>query len=225
MFPRVLAQPQRDWPPNTVVTGAIIHDVAHGRRLSPEVEEFLARGDAPLVFTLGSAAVLVGEDFYRESVSAVTSTGCRAMLLVGEDLARQLQPELPKTMMAIAAAPHSLLFPRASVIAHHCGIGTLSQSLLAGRPLLAVPFAHDQPDNAHRAARLGVARIVHARQYRAGRVARELRELLDDPAYGSSAARVGAQVREEDGAGNACAAIERVLAGVSDPRTSPTHRA
>ncbi|MFN8574293.1 MAG: glycosyltransferase [Gemmatimonadaceae bacterium] len=212
LFPSVLAQPQPDWPPNTRVTGAIVHDVAHGRGLGEEIEAFLANGPAPVVFTLGSAAVLMGDAFYEESAKAVATLGCRALLLVGDERARQLQPTLPEGMLAVGAAPHSLLFPRAKAVVHHCGIGTLSQSLRAGRPLLGVPYSHDQPDNAWRAAQLGVARVVASTDYRAARVVRELRALMDDPQFERAAAAVAQRVLPEDGPRNACDAIERVLA-------------
>ena len=101
--------------------------------------------------------------------------------------------------------------PRASVVVQQCGIGTLAQGLRAAEPLLAVPFAHDQPDNAYRAQRLGVARIVPPARYRARRVAEELARLTRDPSYREAAARVAAVVRAEDGVRAACDAIERTF--------------
>ena len=60
--------------------------------------------------------------------------------------------------VAVVRAPHAALFPRAALVVHHGGIGTLGQALRAGRPMLVVPWSHDQPDNASRVARLGVGR-------------------------------------------------------------------
>ena len=65
-------------------------------------------------------------------------------------------------------------FPRAAAIVHQGGAGTLAQALRAGRPMLVVPHAHDQPDNAFRVVRLGVARIVMAGGVSRRRVAHEL---------------------------------------------------
>jgi len=110
--------------------------------------------------------------------------------------------------IAIERAPHSLLFPRASAVVQQCGIGTMAQGLRSGRPMLAVPYSHDQPDNALRAERLGVARVVYPRRYRPARVARELEKLLSDPRYASSAARVAIEIAKEGGAEAACDAIE-----------------
>jgi hypothetical protein len=67
MFSTVLAAPQTDWPPHTVVTGAIRFDSIHGV-MSPELIEFLDSGPPPIVFTLGSAAVATkrAPHFFRD---------------------------------------------------------------------------------------------------------------------------------------------------------------
>jgi len=78
--------------------------------------------------------------------------------------------------------------------------------------MLVVPHAYDQPDNAFRVARLGVARTVLPRQYRGARVAKELERLLSDTRVAARAAEVAAIVRSEGGATAAAAAIERACA-------------
>jgi UDP:flavonoid glycosyltransferase YjiC (YdhE family) len=108
-------------------------------------------------------------------------------------------------------APHQLLFPHAGAIVHQGGIGTTAQALRSGRPMLVVPHAHDQPDNAFRVTNLGVARTVFPSSYRAARVARELRRLLDDSSVRRRAAAVAETVRAEGGAEAAADSIERVL--------------
>ena len=83
--------------------------------------------------------------------------------------------------------PIQRFFPRAAVIVHSGGIGTSAQALAAGRPMLVVPFAFDQPDNAARLQRLGVARAIPRKHYTAKRAYAELSRLLTDPAYAASA--------------------------------------
>jgi rhamnosyltransferase subunit B len=102
------------------------------------------------------------------------------------------------------------VMPRASAIVHQGGVGTTAQALRAGRPALVVPFGQDQPDNARRAARLGVARTITRRQYRVDRLVREL-SLLAKPGYAERAHEVGVQVAAERGVENACDEIEKVL--------------
>ncbi len=114
-------------------------------------------------------------------------------------------------MAAFDYAPFSELFPRAAVIVHAGGVGTSGLAMRSGRPALAVPYAHDQPDNAERVARLGIARTVPAWRYTPGRAAAELQHLLDNPVYVHRASEVAEQVRQEDGVRAACDALEGLL--------------
>lgn len=216
LYSRLLGDPQPDWPANVVVTGHAFHDAVHGTALSPELDAFLEAGPPPAVFTLGSSAVLIAGTFWRESIDAVRRLNARAVLIAGplasSALAASLNDADRTRVLVVDRAPHSLLFPRASVVVQQCGIGTLAQGLRSGRPMLAVPFAHDQPDNAWRARRLGVARIVQASHYRAPAVARALRRLLEEPGYAEAAARVSQVVRQEGGLDAACDALARTFA-------------
>ena len=130
-----------------------------------ELLTFLDRGDPPIVFTLGSSAVGAAGDFYRESVAAAASLGARAVLLVGHDPANHPRDPLPRGVIAIESAPHQELFPRAAAIVHQGGVGTTGQAMRSGRPMLVVPHAHDQPDNAFRVTRLGAARVLRPGRY------------------------------------------------------------
>ncbi len=208
LFSSLLGERQPDWPPQTVAAGHLFYDHHDGpAELSAEVEDFLAAGEAPLVFTLGSAAVLNPGTFFRESAKAAQALGRRA-LLVGEES----QEGLPQSILAVRYVAYSRLFPRAAAIVHQGGIGTVGQALAAGRPILVVPFSHDQPDNAARLVRLGVARTLGRNHYRAAPAAAELQKLLADPGYAERAARAGEHVRRETGLVTACDAIERLLA-------------
>lgn len=207
LFSPVLGEPQPDWPARTLVTGFVWHNGPAGA-LSPELDAFLSSGDAPVVFTLGSSAVMAAGRFYEESARAAHALGVRAVLLVGREAANRPSTTSSKVFVA-EVAPHELLFPRASAIVHHGGIGTTGQALRSGHPMLVVPFAHDQPDNAYRVSRLGVARVLYPKRYSAERVAAELRALLTEPSYAARADAIGRLVRSDRGVDAAC---ERVLA-------------
>jgi rhamnosyltransferase subunit B len=210
LFSPVLAKPQPDWPPHTRLTGFPFFDRADPIP-PPSLRDFLDSGPAPIVFTLGSAAVQCAGNFYLESVAAARQIGRRALLLVGKDTRNELPGSMTPDVAAFDYAPYSEVFPRACAIVHHGGIGTTGQALLAGKPMLAVPFSHDQPDNAARVARLGVARTLPAHRYNARRAADHLRRLLDDPSYAAAATEVGRQVKSEDGVATACDCIEEDL--------------
>jgi rhamnosyltransferase subunit B len=133
---------------------------------------------------------------------------------VGPDPAvrASLPDPLPEGALAVDYAPHAAVFPRAAAVVHQGGVGTLAQALRVGRPMLVVPFSHDQPDNAARARRLGVARVPAPARYAARTAARGLGALLADPVAAARAEEVGRAVRAKDGAAAACDAIEALLA-------------
>src|SRR6202012_5716435 len=167
-------------------------------------------GPAPLVFTLGSAAVMHAGDFYEQSAEAAEMLGQRAVLLIGADDRNLPKRTLPESICVARYAPYSKIFPRASVIVHQGGIGTTAQALRAGRPMLVMPYSHDQPDNARRVRRLGVAEVLGRKQYKAKPAAHLIAKLLSDEAYRAGAAAVARKVTAENGTITACDALESV---------------
>ncbi len=119
---------------------------------------------------------------------------------------------LPDWAIAVAYAPYSSLFSRAAAIVHQGGVGTTGQALRSGRPMLVVPWSHDQPDNGARIQRQGVGLTLTRSRYNAQTAAKALGRLLNEPAFAARAAEVGRQVAAEDGGATACDAIERYLA-------------
>ena len=212
LFSPVLAAPQADWPRNAQATGFIFFDrdeLEHPP--ASALERFLNSGPPPIVFTMGSAAVQAAGTFFEESAKAARRLQRRAVLLVGKEMPRPSSQLLSDDLAAFDYAPFSGLFPRAAAIVHQAGIGTTAQVMRSGRPALSMPLSHDQFDNAYRLRRLGMARTIGRKRYRAARVAAELESLLRDTAYARRAAEVGSKIRAEDGVGAACDAIERFL--------------
>ena len=187
LFSALLGKQQRDWPANTVQAGFVFYD-GEDDSLSPELEAFLRAGDPPIVFTLGTAAVL----------------------LVGTDAANR-PTELPDGVAAFDYAPFSQLLPRAAAVVHQGGVGTTAQAMRSGRPMLVMPYGVDQPDNAERVRRLGIARVVSRKAYSAERAARELEMLLGTASYSERAQSVGERLRAENGAVVACDVLEGLL--------------
>jgi len=212
LYSPVLGSPQPDWPANTTLTGFPFFDGSGGPpELAPDLARFLAAGPPPIVFTLGSAAVMDAGTFYRESAQAAAMLHRRAVLLVGSDPRNRELVTPSRDIALFDYAPFSALLPRAAAVVHQGGIGTTGQALRAGVPMLVVPFAFDQPDNAARVQRLGVARVLSRAEYNADRAASALRTLFGKPSYTLWANEVGREVRQERGAERAADALEALL--------------
>jgi UDP:flavonoid glycosyltransferase YjiC (YdhE family) len=218
LYSQVLGGPQPDHPPRTAIIGFAFYDAeyAGATRLEPALADFLANGEPPLVFTLGTSAVYDASDFVKASLAATAELRWRAVFVLDVEQRDRWQAHASSNVMFCSYAPYSQLFPRAAVVIHHGGVGTTAQALRAGRPQLIVPYLIDQPDNAARVERLGAGRSLALRRYRSRRVAAELRFLLDDPDVLAHARRVAAEVSGEDGANAAVRIIAAVLNASSE---------
>lgn len=211
LFSKVLAKPQPDWYSPTLQCGFCFYDGQDDLGKMPEdLTEFLEKGDAPIIFTLGSAAVMDAGDFFETSARAARILRRRAVLLYG--IFNQTPKNSGENIAAFDYAPYSMVFPRAAGVVHQGGIGTTAQVLRAGVPQLIMPYSHDQPDNAARATRIGVARTIRREAYTAENVAANLRELLTNLDYKASAIEAKNVVNAEHGTLMACDAIEKITA-------------
>jgi len=225
LFSPLLGAPQPDWPRNSMATGFAFHDDDDQAGLPPDLAAFLADGPPPLVFTLGTTMVRRPGSFFEDSLKAAQRLRRRAVLLVGSKSSLPLGP-LSDGAIAVAYAPFSALFPRAAAIVHQGGVGTTGQAMRAGRPMLVVPFGYDQPDNAARVTRLGIARSLPIGRYTASRAADQLGRLLDQPSYQRRASEIGRKIAAETGTQTACDALVALAeAGQHPDRQSPRLRA
>lgn len=210
LFSPLLAAPQPDWPANTVQTGFPFFDQGSTSDLPADLERFLDAGPPPIVFTLADSAAAVADRFFEHSIAATQRLGRRAVLITGRIAANQLK-SLPENIASFEYAPFSKLFPRAAAIVHPGGVGTTGLGMRSGRPTLVVPFAHDQPDNAARVTRLGIARTISRFSYKPERVESELNQLLENPLYTQKATQIASQLQQENGVVAACDALENFL--------------
>jgi UDP:flavonoid glycosyltransferase YjiC (YdhE family) len=219
LFSRELAEPQPDWPAGALQTGFPVHDRGEaGERLPLALDVFLRQGAPPIVFTLGSSAIYAADGFYVAAAEAARALGRRAILMTGAEGMNPV-PGVPPVAHATARAqvvtvpyaPHSEVMPRACAVVHQGGVGTTGQAMLAGRPMLVVPFSHDQPDNADRLRRHGVARVLERSRVSVETFTRELAALLTDEPLAERARAMAQRMKQEPGAAGAADAIEAVL--------------
>ena len=175
LFPDWFAPPQPDWPRQTKLTGFVFYD----KRSRPEgdskrLEEFLSRGDPPILFTPGTA-MKHGSEFFADCNTACRLLGRRGILLTQH--ADQLPGDLPTEVQHFDYVPFSEILPRAAALVHHGGIGTTAQAIAAGIPQVIRPMAYDQPDNAARVERLGIGASLKPKKFNAASLARELNRI------------------------------------------------
>ena len=209
LFSYILGVEQKDWPQNTLITGFCYFDADFGNQeLPPHLEKFLDAGPPPVVFTLGSAAVLSAGNFFEVSATAAINLGIRAVMLIGSDPRNQLKMTLPESICVAEYAPYSKLFSHAAMVVHQGGVGTTAQCLRAGKPMLIMPYSHDQPDNARRMKQLKIAQVIQRASYTPQRVTRLLKKMLAQPLLAQRAESVATLLANENGVCTACDALE-----------------
>jgi rhamnosyltransferase subunit B len=206
MFPQWFAVPQADW--STKVHFAGFPQNAHGsdEHLPEDVQAFLDAGDAPILFTAGTASAMA-EDFFETSIKACVRGKFRGILLTPFN--NQVPAHLPDGIVHYSFVPYHLLLPKLAAIVHHGGIGTTSLALHAGIPQLIRPVAYDQFDNANRVVNLlGVGKQLLPMSYTPTVVAYVLKKLVNDVKV-LEHCRVYAKnlSHESDAIKNACDAI------------------
>lgn len=197
----LLRGPLEGDPRNACITGFTWHDRDHTQETpDAEVQAFLDAGEAPIVFALGSTGVHAPGAFFEHAVTVSQRLGARALLVVGRQQPAPRNMPLHGRVKAVAYAPFSTVFPRASVVVHHGGAGTTAQALRSGRPALVTPMAHDQFDNAARVQRLQAGHMLRFKQVTAARMADALQRLRTDRSFQRGAARMAEGLANEDGA-------------------------
>ncbi|MEU0882550.1 glycosyltransferase [Lentzea sp. NPDC005914] len=181
-------------PGELVTTGAWLTD--DQRPLAEDLEAFLAGGEPPVYFGLGS--MHGAQDTAHQAVEAAHKLGKRVVLQQGwADL--QLADDAPDCI-AIGEVNQQALFRRVAVVVHHGGAGTTTTAAAACTPQIVLPHMYDQYYWGSQVERLDIGRSAKAV------TAETLAEALE---LADEAAKVGAQVRT-DGARVAAQRLMRV---------------
>ncbi len=178
LWPDWFAPPQADWPPQAQQVGFVLPGAPTHWSPPPDLTNWLAAGEAPVVVTGGSANIHAAPLCLR-AAEVLQKLGRRALLVTRSP---DLTPaRLPTHAHHVPYAPFGWLFPRALGLISHGGIGTTAQALAAGLPHLVAAMGFDQFDNGSRLRALGVGEVVSAAHIRGRAFVRILAALLENP--------------------------------------------
>ncbi len=198
-----------DWRhADATLTGAWTPPLASDWVPPADLGAFLADGEPPVYVGFGSVSGFAGLPVLRDAILSGLA-GRRVVLASG--WAGLTAADLPDHVFAVDEVPHAWLFPRCSLVMHHCGAGTTHQGARAGVPSAGVPFALDQPFWAERLRLLGVApEPLNPRRPDADAV-RAAVAWASQPSVRRRAAELGRRMAAEpDGVAAAVAVLERI---------------
>ena len=212
LFPAFFAARQPDWPASTRQTGFVFFEQPCAGDVAARLARFRAAGEAPIVFTLGSSVIEIARDFFQTAAETARRLGRRAILLVGRNAP---PPDLPETILAIPYAPLAAVLPGAAAVVHQGGIGTCAEALRWGVPSVVAPFGFDQPDNAERLRRLGVAVVMPRSRFSPERLGAALERVMNT--MPERARAVAAKIRADRDLEETWDALERAPLGRRAP--------
>jgi MGT family glycosyltransferase len=108
--------------------------------------------------------------------------------------------------------PQTLLFPHCALVICHAGSGTVMAALVHGLPLVLVPIAADQPQNARRCDALGLAMVLDVDRLDPTITRTAVCTVLADPSYRQHAETVRAEIKALPGPEQAVIYLERLAA-------------
>ena len=120
--------------------------------------------------------------------------------------------DLPPGFRVERYVPMSRLLPTCDLAVFHGGSGTMLTALAAGVPLVIMPIAADQHDNAERCRSAGVARVLGADGLTAEAVREAVEEVLGEPRYRVSATGVRDQIAAMPSPATVLADLEDLVA-------------
>jgi len=208
LFPSWFAPAVPDWPRPMISGQFPLRAPATGAGFDERLSAFLDAGDKPLVFTPGTGNIHAA-DFFACALAAVTRIKRRAVFLTRERA--QVPAQLPASVLWQPYVQLSALLPRAAVLIHHGGIGTMAEALRAGTPQLVTPFAWDQFDNGARVAALGAGMVTPAKRLRPRTMAKHLEALATSAAIGERCAQLAAHFPPRPDASGICMEIDRLV--------------
>jgi MGT family glycosyltransferase len=213
----VLASPHFDFPgdvpSNTRYVGTPVDDVeSTGQWRSP----WPAEDTRPLLLISFSTLAQGQAPVLRRSIEAAGSLPVRVLVTLGPAMNREDFPS-PENTVFETFVPHSAVLPHVSALVSQCGLGTVTKALKHGIPVICVPLAGDQPDNAARVAAHGagvrLSPMASTEELRAA-----MRRVVEEPSFRQRAQAL-ARLIAEDGTSRAADEIEEVAnAGAREHR-------
>jgi UDP-glucoronosyl and UDP-glucosyl transferase len=110
--------------------------------------------------------------------------------------------------------PHAVVLPSVAAVVTQCGLSTVTKALADGLPLVCIPLAADQPDNAARIVAAGAGILLTGRSS-TGQIAAAIERVLVEQRFREGACRMAALMGLERGADNAADELETLAAGLS----------
>lgn len=207
-LPRCLDLPRITFPNNFYYAGPFVNAAAR-----PTVEFSWDRLDGrPIVYASLGTTRNVRPEIYRLIAEGCQDLGVQLVISLGGRFEPEQFSDLPGRPLVTRFAPQLELLRIARIAITHGGPNTVFESLMEGKPMIAIPLAHDQPAVAARLARLKIAEILPVMRLSAKQIRAAVIKLLNDRSYRDAAVEMQTKLQSVHGVECAVGVIEDALA-------------
>ena len=213
-FPKGYLDPDVVLPATTRSVRPSPFDRSGGEALPDWVAHLSER---PLVYVTLGTVFNHRPDVFSSFIEGLRDEAVELVVTVGRDQDPGQFGLQPPNVHIERYVPQTLLFPRCSLVVCHGGSGTTMAALAQGLPMVVVPIAADQPENAERCAALGVARVLRAADLSAEAARSAVLAVLAERKYRRAATDMRDQINALPGPDFAITLLEELVAGPATP--------
>jgi MGT family glycosyltransferase len=206
-LPQCLDFPRAALPDNFHYTGPFVSQAAR-----PAVEFPWERIDGrPMIYASLGTTRTMQPAIFQLIAEACRELDLQLVLSLGGRMSPELLGELPGKPLVVRYAPQLELLRMAKLVITHGGPNTVFESLMEGKPMVAIPVAHDQPAIAARLERLKLAEVLPVKGLSAERIRAAVMMVVNDGSYRDAAAWMQATLRSICGVERAVDVIEQAM--------------
>jgi zeaxanthin glucosyltransferase len=218
-WPQCLDLSRSELPTNFFYTGPFVDEA--GRAF---VEFPWSRLDGrPLAYASLGTTRKSGTAIFHRIAEACSRLDLQLVISLGGRRDPAMFSDLPGKPLVVGNAPQLELLKRAQIVISHAGPNTVLETLMQGKPLLALPMTLDQPAVAARLAALGVAVVLPAKIRSAEQIRTAMLKVHNDPSYWNAAQKLQSEMQSLRGLERAADIIEEALSKLRDGAPSRQH--
>jgi zeaxanthin glucosyltransferase len=206
-LPQCLDFPRSGLSPTFHYTGPFVDETA---RLSMEFPWDRLDG-RPLVYASLGTTLKGDPAIFHLIAEACDGLGVQLVIALGGRRDPEMFYDMPGKPLIVRNAPQLELLKRAEVVITHAGPNTVFETLMQGKPMIAIPKTFDQPAIAARLAWLGAAIVLRPGKPSVQEIRSALATVLSDPSYRNAAGGIQAKIRSAHGLERAADLIEQTL--------------
>jgi MGT family glycosyltransferase len=169
-------------------------------------------GDGPLALLAFGTAYTDRIDVYRNTIEALDGTYWRLVIATGRVQPDTIGP-VPRWVQLQTTVPQPAVLRMADVLVTHAGMGSCTEGLWYGVPMVAIPQAVDQPANADQLEAIGVGRHLTADSPKPIEIRDAIVDVASDPQVRLRLNEIRDELHRTGGPGHAADAVEDIVIG------------